>query len=223
MANFCTKCGTELDAGARFCTRCGVDVAEPSLAAAGVPSTAATPPAAGTPRPASTPAPVAPKSGSAVKIVLIVLGVFIGLGILAGAAVMFGIWGLSRAVHVDPSGEKVRIATPMGAMTMGKTEVTEAELGIPIYPGAVGEQGGFQFGTSEGSVGTFVFQSADSPDQVLEYYRGHLGETVDVVTTPQGGIITSARSDREGYMITVGRDEDNGTTVINIVRGIGAH
>jgi len=219
MANFCTQCGTTLDSGARFCTRCGATVAAPSPAA-GAP---AAPPSPATP---ATGAPVvaaaAPKSSSAVKVILIVVGVFVGLGILAGAAVMFGIWGLSRAVQVDPSGENVRIATPMGEMTMGNTEVTEAELGIPIYPGAEGEQGSFRIGTAEGTMGTFVFQTTDSPEQVLEFYRGQFGETVDVVSTPQGGIITSTPSDREGYMISVGRDENETKTVISIVRGISS-
>jgi hypothetical protein len=166
--------------------------------------------------------PAARKSSSGVKVVLIVLGIFVGLGILAGAAVMFGIWGLSRAVQVDPSGESVNIATPMGAMTMGRTEVTEAELGLPIYPGAEGEQGSFRIGTAQGSMGTFVFRTPDSPEEVLNFYRSQLGETVDVVTTGQGGILTSSTGDREGYMITVGRDDSDNMTVISIVRGISA-
>jgi hypothetical protein len=93
---------------------------------------------------------------------------------------------------------------------------------LSIYPGAEGEQGSFSIGTAQGSMGTFVFHTSDSPQQVLDYYREQLGMTVDVVTTPQGGIITSARSDHEGYMITVGRDDEADRTVISIVRGISA-
>ncbi|MBI2819226.1 MAG: zinc ribbon domain-containing protein [Acidobacteria bacterium] len=222
MANFCTKCGTALDSGVRFCNRCGAMVAEASPAAASSPPPASAQPVGAASQPAVGSAPPASKNTSAVKVILIVLGVFIGLGILAGAAVMFGIWGLSRAVHVDPSGENVRIETPMGAMTMGKTEVTEAELGMAIYPGASAEQGSLRIGTAEGSMGTFVFRTSDSPEQVLEFYRDQLGQTVDVVTTPQGGVITSAPSDQEGYMITVGRDDSDGTTIISIIRGIAA-
>ena len=222
MANFCTKCGTALDASVRFCTRCGAMVAEATPAAESIPPPASAHPIATATQPAVVSAPPAAKNSSAVKVILIVLGVFIGLGILAGAAVMFGIWGLSRAVQVDPSGENVRIATPMGEMTMGNTEVTEAELGVAIYPGATGEQGSFRIGTAEGSMGTFVFRTSDSPEQVLEFYRDQLGQTVDVVTTPEGGIITSAPSDQEGYMITVGRDDSDGTTIISIIRGIAA-
>jgi len=222
MAIFCTKCGTALDSGVRYCTRCGAGVAEASPAAASVPPPAPAQPVTATPQPAAAATATAPKSTSAVKVILIVLGVFIGLGILAGAAVMFGLWGLSRAVHIDPSGENVRIATPMGDMTMGKTEVTEAELGVAIYPGATGEQGSFQLGTTKGSLGNFVFRTHDSPEKVLEFYRGQLGETVDVVTTPQGAVITSAPGDQEGFMITVGRDDSDGTTIISIIRGIAA-
>jgi hypothetical protein len=218
MANFCTQCGGAMDSGARFCIRCGAAVAEPRPAASGAAATPVAPANGRTVVPSAAPA----KSTSAVKVVLIVLAVFLGLGILAGAAVMFGIWGLSRAVKVDPAGENVRIATPMGEMTLGNTGVTEAELGIPIYPGAEEDQAGFRMGTSQGSLGNFVFRSTDPPNQVLDFYRSHFGETVDVVTTPQGGIITSAPREGEGFMVTVGRDENEDKTMIIIVRGISA-
>jgi zinc-ribbon domain len=220
MANFCTQCGTTLDSSARFCTRCGATVVE-TAPAASAPPPAPVQPLAAAPPPAA--APAVPKSSSGVKIVLIILGVFVGLGILAGAALMFGIWGISRAVHVDPSGDNVNITTPLGNMSMGKTEITEAELGLPIYPGAdADEQGSFRIGTSKGSMGTYMFRTSDSPEQVLEFYRGKLSEKVDIITTPEGGIITSSPNENEGYMITVGRDEDNGYTVISVVRGISA-
>lgn len=217
MPNYCTQCGAALNAGARFCSRCGDPVVEAS-AAASAPHPApaqqtAVPPAPGVGK-------AAPKNTSAVKVILIVLGVFIGLGILAGAAVTFGIWGLSRAVHVDSGGKNVSIATPMGNMSMGETQVTEAELGVPIYPGATGEQGNFRIGTAKGSLGTFAFRTPDDPKKVMEFYRSRLGQTVDVVTTPQGGVITSAPSAKEDFMITIGRDESDGTTLISVIRGI---
>ncbi|MBI3933160.1 MAG: zinc ribbon domain-containing protein [Acidobacteria bacterium] len=221
MANFCTKCGNALDSGARFCNRCGTVVTETG------PSQTYAPPAAGAYQPSAAtgapPPPLPQKSTSAVKVILIVLGVFVGIGILASAAVMFGIWGLSRAVKVDPSGEKVSISTPMGNLTMGKTEVTEAELGLPIYPGAEAEQGSLRLGTAQGSLDTFVFRTSDSPQQVLAFYRSKLTETTDVVETPQGGVISSAPSDKEGYMITIGRDDSDGKTIISIIRGLAAH
>ena len=225
MANFCTKCGNSLDSGARFCNRCGTVATEAGPSQAPV-SQAYAPPAAGASQPAAAtgapPPPPPQKSTSAVKIILIVLGIFVGMGILAGAAVIFGIWGISRAVKVDESGEKVSITTPMGNMTVDNAPVTEAELGIPIYPGAEGEQGNLRIGTAKGSMGTFIFRTSDSPQQVIDFYRAKLPEKTDYMVTEQGGVITSSPSENEGYMITVGRDDDEEKTVISIMRGLSA-
>lgn len=207
MANFCTKCGSGLAAGAQFCTACGTSVG------------GADAPALGSPQPAAAYAqPAAPQSTSALKVILIVLAVFVGMGILAGAAIVFGVWRLSRSVDVDPAG-KVRISTPLGNMTMGATEVSEAELGVAIYPGARREQGSLQINTAEGSLGTYVFKTSDSPAQVLEFYRGKLGENAAFVETLEGAMITSEKSEQEGFMITVGRDQDDSQPLISIIRG----
>ncbi|HWP85423.1 MAG TPA: zinc ribbon domain-containing protein [Terriglobia bacterium] len=219
MANFCTQCGAGLDSGARFCTRCGAAVAD-SVAAASTLSPA--PPAVASSPAATRAVPGSSSSSSALKIVLIVLGVFVGLGLLAGAAVIFGLWGLSRAVKVEPGGEKVSISTPMGTMTAGKAVMTEAELGLPIYPGATAEEGSLRLGTAQGSMGAYAFRTPDAPEQVLEFYRSRLASRVDIVTTGQGGIITAAPSEKEGFMISVARDEDRGDTIISIVRGLAA-
>jgi zinc ribbon protein len=222
MANFCTKCGASLDPGARFCVRCGTPAADAGAAAAPPPAGAAEPPPmmSAAPQPYAAPGAPPQQSTSAVKIILIVVGIFVGLGILAGAAVMFGVWSLARAVKTDPSGDKVSISTPMGSMTVGKTQVTEEELGIPIYPGAEPEQGSMRLGSAKGSMETFVFRTKDSPQRVIEFYRDKMGDKMEYLTTPQGGMITSAKSEKEGYMITVGKDDDKGDTVISVMRGI---
>lgn len=225
MANFCTKCGNSVDSGARFCNRCGTVVSEAGQSQAPV-SQAYAPPAAGASQPpgatGAPPPPPPQKSTSAVKIILIVLGIFVGMGILAGAAVIFGIWGISRAVKVDQSGEKMSITTPMGNVTVDNAPITEAELGLPIYPGAEGEQGNLRIGNAKGSMDTFIFRTSDSPQQVIDFYRSKLPEKTDYMVTNEGGVITSSPSEGEGYMITVGRDDDEGKTVISIMRGLSA-
>jgi len=226
MANFCTKCGSAVDAGAQFCTKCGNALAaapayQPAPAPVSAPAPAYQPPAAiGTAPPTSSAGSA--KNSSAVKIILIVLGIFVGMGILAGAAVIFGIWGISRAVKVDESGDKMSISTPLGNMTMDQAPVAEAELGIPIYPGAEGEQGNLRLGNSQGSMDTFVFKTPDSPEQVVDFYRSKLPEKTDYMVTEQGGVITSSPDDGVGYMITVGRDDSKGNTVISVMRGLSA-
>jgi hypothetical protein len=203
MAGFCTKCGSALPDGSSFCTGCGTPVGT---------AVALTPGAA--------PSPVAPPQGtSALKIILIIIGVFVGIGFLSGTAILFGVWRVGRSVKVDSrSPDRFSITTPMGNMTMGtQKEVSEAEVGVPLYPNAKHEEGNLQISTSEGSMSTYVFKTSDTPAQVIEFYRGKLGSQTSFVETPEGGMITSAKGEKEGSMITVGRDGDK--TAITIIRG----
>ena len=202
MAGFCTKCGSALPDGSSFCTGCGTPVGTAVAQA-----------------PGAAPPPVPPPQGtSALKIILIIVGVFVGIGILSGAVILFGVWKVGRSVKVDPrSSDRLSITTPMGNMTMGtQKEVSEAEVGVPLYPNAKRQEGNLQFSTSEGSMATYVFKTSDSPAQVIEFYRGKLGSKTSFVETPDGGMITSAKDEKEGFMITVGRDGSE--TSIAIVR-----
>src|SRR6202011_1805443 len=212
MASFCSKCGAELSADTRFCGGCGAPtgLAASSAAPAGV-ATAGQVPAG------QAPAATAPSSG-ALKIVLIIVGVLVGLGMLSAVAVMFGIWRISKSVHVDQSGG-VTISTPGGKFSTGGTStahLTEREVGAPIYPGAVAEEGGFKLGADSGSMATYVFKTSDSVAQVLAFYRDKLGPKTSVVETPQGGIVTAAKNDNEGIMVTVGHDDTEDKTSISI-------
>ena len=211
MANFCSKCGVELSPDTRFCQGCG---AATGLAAA--PMSAAVPAVAQVPV-APAPAVTAPSSG-ALKLILIIVGAVVCLGMLSVVAVMFGIWRVSRSVHVDRSGG-VTISTPGGKISTGRTStahLTETEVGAPIYPGAIAEEGGFKLGAENGSMATYVFKTSDSVPQVLAFYRDKFGPKTSVMETPQGGIVTAAKNDNEGIMVTVGRDEGEDKTSIAI-------
>jgi hypothetical protein len=212
MASFCSKCGAELSADTRFCGGCGAPTgfAASSAAPAGVVTAGQVP--AG-----QAPAATAPSSG-ALKIVLIIVGVLVGLGMLSAVAVMFGIWRISKSVHVDQSGG-VTISTPGGKLSAGGASgahLTESEIGAPIYPGAIAEEGGFKLGAESGSMATYVFKTSDSVPQVLAFYRDKFGPKTSVMETPQGGIVTAAKNDNEGIMVTVGRDEGEDKTSIAI-------
>lgn len=201
MDSFCTKCGAKLSADSKFCVACG---APTSLAA-----------------PPVTPAGQAPastrKSGGVLKIVLIVIAVFAGLGVLTAASVMFGLWRISKTINVDRSGS-VTIATPEGKISAGQApgQVTEAELGAPIYPGATSAEGGVKFGAANGSVATYAFKTSDSVPQVLAFYRDKCGPKASVIETPDSALVTSAKSDNESIMVTIGRNGSNGNTSITI-------
>jgi zinc-ribbon domain len=212
MANFCSKCGAELSPDTRFCQGCGAPTGLAASAAA--PAAVASP---GQVPVGHAPAAAAPSSG-ALKIVLIIVGCIVGLGILSAVAVMFGIWRISKSVNVDRSGS-VTITTPGGTFSSGHTSaahLSESEVGAPIYPGAIAEEGGFKLGGDSGSMATYVFKTSDSVTQVMAFYRDKFGPKSAVMETPQGGIVTAAKNDNEGVMVTIGRDEGENKTSIAI-------
>jgi hypothetical protein len=150
--------------------------------------------------------------------VLIIIGAVVCLGMLSAVAVMFGIWRISKHVHVDQSGG-VTISTPGGKFSTGGTSgahLNETEVGAPIYPGAIAEEGGFKLGAESGSMATYVFKTSDSVAQVMAFYRDKFGPKSSVIETPQGGIVTAAKNDNEGIMVTIGRDENEDKTSIAI-------
>jgi len=71
-------------------------------------------------------------------------------------------------------------------------------------------------GGDSGSMVTYVFKTSDSVQQVLAFYRDKFGPKTSVIETPQGGIVTAAKNDNEGVMVTVGRDENEDKTSIAI-------
>jgi hypothetical protein len=212
VASFCSKCGAQLSSDTRFCQGCGA----PTGFAASVATPVGAAPSGQVPV-GQAPAAVAPSSG-ALKIVLIIVGAVICLGMLSAVAVMFGLWRISRSVHVDQTGG-VTITTPGGKFSTGHTSgahLSETEVGAPIYPGAVAEEGGFKLGADSGSMATYVFKTSDSVAQVLAFYRDKFGPKTSVIETPQGGIVTAAKNDNEGIMVTVGRNENEDKTSIAI-------
>ncbi len=147
MASFCTKCGTANTGDNAFCTSCGAPLGGTAAAPASV-SPASNAPAYSAPAYAA-PAPVPAKSGSsALKVILIIVAMFVGLGILSVIAIMFGIWRVSKVVHVSQNGGgSVTVSTPGGTFSAGNAKVTASDLGVDIYPGATQQQGGVRVST----------------------------------------------------------------------------
>jgi len=208
---FCTKCGAGLAPGAQFCTVCGA--AAPG-AVPGPPSYAQ----AGYAQPVGGPVQPAPGS-SAVKIILIVVGVVVGLGLLSSLIFMFSMWRLSRAVHLNSRGDGVTLSTKDGTITTGSAAtVSEADLGVPIYPGAARREGGVQINSGNGSMVTAVFSTTDPVEKVVDFYRDKVGANASVMQSPDGAVISSGDNNKQGVMITVGKNGGNGSTSITIIR-----
>jgi hypothetical protein len=209
MPGFCTKCGTALADGATFCTKCGAPVAGAVAAPA-------------TPAPSPTPSTPAPATGMspAVKIVLGIIGAFVLLAVLFAVVVTVGVWKVAQNVSVDERAGKVTIKTDKGSLTMGQTpKVTEAQLGIPIYPGAEHEQGGFSLESEKGAVQTFVFKTSDSVAQVTEFYKSRLGEKAETsVASDDSAVFALNNHAGSDYLITVATEQDENKTVITVTR-----
>jgi hypothetical protein len=157
MANVCAGCGAALTPDMQSCSSCGAAVvAQPII--------------------------VAPaKSGSgALKIILIVVGIIVALGILGIGIIGFIGYRIAKNVHVDPNG-RVTMNTPMGIITTTPVEnISAAELGVEIYPGALSTHGSVRMELPNGSGVTGVFHTSDSPSQVLAFYKDKLGSAATV-------------------------------------------
>ena len=210
MASFCSKCGVELSVGAQSCTSCGTPVAG---AAAAVPlvQPVAVPPLA---------AP--PKSGtSALKVVLIIVAVFVGLGLVVAGAFGYFVWRVAHAVKVAESGKQISVNVPgTGGFSASTSETfSAADLGTDIYPGATQGKGSMRMTLPTGTIVTAVYDTSNSKDQVVSFYKDKFGSDASVTETPGAAIVSLKKSDQDSVMVTITVDssEAGGKTRITIV------
>lgn len=223
MAAFCTKCGAALTSTAGFCTSCGTPIAAAPVAIPPTaPMQAAPPPAAYGQQYAPTAAGYPPpqKSSSALKIVLIVIAVVVGLGILGGAAMTFIAYRAVKTVSVNADGKGVSVTVPGGGtFTAGDSTASDADLGVPAYPGATREKGGMNMDSGGASMVMAHFSTSDSMSQVVDFYKGKLGDSAVAVSTGEGTVLNSGGSDTDRIMVTIapGSGDDAGKTTIVIM------
>jgi len=106
------------------------------------------------------------------------------LGIVGGALVILMFFALTvaglvlRHLHINHSGKKVAIETPVGSIKVNKGE--PHATGLPLYPGADptnDNSNSIQIGTPDSEVGlaTEEYRTGDSIDKVEDWYRKRLG------------------------------------------------
>lgn len=104
------------------------------------------------------------------------------LGIVGGALVILMFFALTvaglilRHLHINHSGKRVAIETPVGSIQVNKGE--PHATGLPLYPGAApNDSNSIQMGTSDSEVGlaTEEYRTGDSIDKVEDWYRKRLG------------------------------------------------
>ncbi|MGD0797033.1 MAG: hypothetical protein ABR910_04845 [Acidobacteriaceae bacterium] len=191
---------------------------------AGPPAAAPLPPAPpnayGAPAGAYPPAQ-AKSSGGALKIVLIVVAVVVGLGVLAAGAFGYFAWRVSKSIHTDSNGNAT-ISAMGSTISAGKdVNISAADLGVPIYPGATRGEGGMHMSLPTGSVDSAIFVTADPPSAVAAFYKGKLGENETDINTDTGSMLSSGKQGadgKSGTMITIqpGSGNNSGKTQISI-------
>jgi hypothetical protein len=157
MANVCAGCGAALTPDMQSCSSCGAAVvAQPIIA------------------------PPAKSGGGALKIILIVVGIIFTLGILGLGVIGFIGYRIAKSTHIDANG-RVTMNTPMGTVTTTPVDnLSAAELGVEIYPGALSTHGSMRMEMPNGSGVTGAFLTSDSPAQVLAFYKDKLGSAATV-------------------------------------------
>jgi hypothetical protein len=180
------------------------------------------------PQPPRPPLPPQPPRNSSpvVVIVLLVLALII---VVAGLAVWVGLHFISHAVHVQVAqsgnGQKeVSIKTPLGSLEV-HPEVSEASLGLPIYPGAtrVKEHDSATVNihiADEAQVRVLAakFETTDSYEKVRAFYRDGLGDQVTKYREKdeEGKTVFEIKHDKQQKVVALKSEGDK--TEIDLVR-----
>jgi hypothetical protein len=233
MAGFCTKCGSPLSSATGFCNSCGAPIAaaaapQPPIATAPQPPVATAPPAYSAPPavagyPPQNAYPPPKSSGGALKVILIVVAVFVVIGLGVVAIVGYGAWKVSHAIKLDASGNGGTVSLPgVGSISAGNTVASEADLGVPLYPGATTGEGGMHMTLPTGSMVTAVYLTADPVSSVVAFYKGKLGANESDIDTANGSVLSSGSqgaNGKSGTEITIapGSGSNSGKTQIVIV------
>lgn len=149
------------------------------------------------------PPPPASSSNTVLKIVLIVVGAFVLIGVIAACVIGFGVYKVSRSVHTD-NGGNVSISTPGGTITTGKSaDVSAADLGVALYPGAISGEGSMNMKTPSGSMVTAAFTSTDASEKIVAFYKEKLGDQASVVQSSNGTVLSAGDKDKDNVVVTI--------------------
>jgi len=214
MAQFCTSCGSPVEENLKFCPKCGAQIAVPSP-----PAPAAAAPAAG--GPAAAPAA---KGSPILKIILIVVGLFVVIGIIGAAAGIYVVYKAKQKVTSMVESARTtpgELGTPEIRLERGGEGSEAASLAtvdVPPYPGSAATEAGgdFTFG-GKGGISSQEYETTDSVEQVLAFYRDKFGSKIRIQES-EGNAMFTLSTPGGLTTVTITRQEDSGVTKINISR-----
>jgi hypothetical protein len=138
--------------------------------------------------------------------------------LLAGLGLAAGLAGCRIHTEKGANGDekKVQVDTPFGGIHVNTDQTTAADLGLPIYPGAVAIKDGDKhksadvhlgFGQWELRVRAVSYESSDSEEQVIAFYKKALGRYGDVITCRGNTPVGTPTTTHEG--LTCAEDKSN--------------
>lgn len=140
----------------------------------------------------------------------------IATGVLSAALLSISL-GCSVSVDKSKTGDdkNVKIDTPLGGVHVTSDQINAADVGLPVYPGAQmstkkdGDKSAdvhFGFGDWQFRLKVAKYQSPDSSDKVLAFYKKALGRYGDVIECNGRTAVGTPTVTREGLSCD---DNDN--------------
>jgi hypothetical protein len=135
---------------------------------------------------------------------------------LAGCSHKVDVQTSQGSVSVDQSNGSTTIKSKSGEVSIGKSSVDPASLGLPVYPGATQSNDNSSVSINDTSKGegaqVVVLTTADPFDKVYDYYKGQLPSGSEKMKVETGGSSVAqfqigTDKDQKVVMITGAKDK----------------
>ena len=144
--------------------------------------------------------------------------------VLTAMTLAAGISGCRIHVDKDANGQEknVQVDTPFGGVHVNTDQITAADLGLPVYPGADvvkdkqhDKSADVNMGFGEWSlrVRAVNYSTPDSQDKVTAFYKKALGRYGDVITCQGNAPVGTPTQTSEG--LTCADEEHHGNVQVN--------
>ena len=144
--------------------------------------------------------------------------------LVLGLALAGGVAGCRVHVDKDANGgeKKVQVDTPFGGVHVNTDQTTAVDLGLPTYPGAEVVKGDDKhksadvhlgFGQWELRVRAVSYETADSQDKVVDFYKKALERYGDVITCKGNAPVGTPAVTHQG--LTCANDDKNSNVQID--------
>ncbi len=133
--------------------------------------------------------------------------------------------GTSAKVDLSQGAMKVTTTDASGKTTqmeMGSAKISEAELGVPFYPGSkTVEGGGMRMASGDSTVLQLTLHSDDAPDKVAAFYRDKLkamsaGKQLIDMASPDGASLSLMDDkSKNALQVHIGKDDKGSSIMIS--------